>query len=38
MISFDTDRLIIRNFTTDDWQDLQEMIVNYQTSEWAKGL
>ena len=31
-----TDRLSIRNFQPDDWQDLQELVVQYQASEWAK--
>ncbi len=28
--------MIIRNFAADDWQDLQEAIIQYQASEWAK--
>ena len=36
MNSLHTDRLIIRNFQPDDWQDLQELVVQYQASEWAK--
>jgi len=36
MISFEADRLIIRNFRPDDWQDLQEMTIGYQASESAK--
>lgn len=36
MIPLQTDRLIIRNFQPDDWQDLQELAVQYQASEWAK--
>lgn len=36
MIKLDTDRLIIKNFDSDDWQDLQELAVQYQASEWAK--
>ncbi len=36
MVKIDTDRLTIRNFTSDDWQDLQEMAIHYQASEWAK--
>ena len=31
----ETDRLIIRNFSVDDWQDLQEMVIQYQASEYA---
>jgi len=36
IISLETDRLIIRSFSPDDWQDLQEMAIQYQASEWAK--
>ena len=36
MHSLETDRLIVRNFFPDDWQDLQETVINYQASEWAK--
>ena len=36
MISLETARLIIRNFTLDDWQELQETVVAYQTSELAQ--
>jgi len=36
IITIDTDRLTIRNFTADDWQDLQEVIIHYQASKWAK--
>ncbi|TFG73519.1 MAG: hypothetical protein E4H27_00590, partial [Anaerolineales bacterium] len=36
MITLKTDRLIVRNFRIDDWQDLQEAIINYQASESAK--
>ena len=36
MITIETNRLIIRNFDTGDWQDLQEMIIEYQGSEYAK--
>jgi ribosomal-protein-alanine N-acetyltransferase len=36
MISLETDRLVIRNFSPDDWQELQEMAIQYQASEWAK--
>jgi ribosomal-protein-alanine N-acetyltransferase len=31
-----TERLVVRNFKTDDWQDLQQAIINYQASESAK--
>jgi [ribosomal protein S5]-alanine N-acetyltransferase len=33
MNAIETDRLVIRNFTADDWRDLQEMIVQYEASE-----
>ena len=36
MITIETDWLVIRNFAADDWQDLQEMIIKYQASEYAK--
>lgn len=36
MISLETDRLTIRNFTPDDWQELQEMVIAYQASEAAR--
>ena len=36
MITLETDRLTIRNFGTDDWQDLQELAIQYQASEWAE--
>ena len=36
MCTTDTDRLIIRNFRTDDWQDLQDMIIMYQGSTYSK--
>ena len=36
MIKLDTNRLIIRNFLPDDWQDIQDVVVQYQASEWAK--
>ena len=36
MIKLDTNRLIIRNFLPDDWQDLQDVVVQYQATEWAK--
>jgi len=36
MILLETNRLIIRNFLPDDWQDLQEVVIQYQASEWAK--
>lgn len=36
MIKLETNRLTIRNFLPDDWQDLQEVVTQYQASEWAK--
>ena len=36
MIKLDTNRLIIRSFLPDDWQDLQDVVIQYQASEWAK--
>ena len=36
MVSLETDRLIIRNFSPGDWQDLQEVAIAYQASVWAK--
>ena len=36
MISLETDRLTIRNFTPDDWPELQEMVIAYQASEAAR--
>jgi hypothetical protein len=33
-----TERLIIRNFRTDDWHNLQEMSVNYQEIEYGQSL
>ncbi len=36
MNAIETNRLIIRNFHPDDWQDLQDMVVQYQASESAK--
>ncbi len=36
MTTLETERLIIRNFKADDWQDLQEMAVKYQASEYAQ--
>jgi RimJ/RimL family protein N-acetyltransferase len=31
----ETDRLVIRNFEYDDWEALREMILQYQSSEYA---
>jgi RimJ/RimL family protein N-acetyltransferase len=35
MISLTTERLIIRNFTIHDWQSLYQMIIQYQSTEYA---
>jgi [ribosomal protein S5]-alanine N-acetyltransferase len=35
MEAINTDRLIIRNFKSDDWEALHEMIVQYEASEFA---
>ncbi len=36
MLSLETDRLRIRSFSPDDWQQLQEMSVQYQASPEAR--
>ena len=36
MISLETNRLIIRNFTPDDWQELQRIAIWYRGSHLAK--
>lgn len=36
MITLETDRLIIRNFRPEDWQELQELAIEYRASKWAK--
>jgi RimJ/RimL family protein N-acetyltransferase len=36
MVTLETDRLIIRNFVPDDWQELQGLAIAYQASEWAQ--
>jgi RimJ/RimL family protein N-acetyltransferase len=36
MILIETGRLRLRNFDVKDWQDLQEMIVKYQESAYAR--
>lgn len=36
MTHIETARLVIRNFRPDDWQELQEVAVQYQASEWAQ--
>ena len=36
MIRLSTDRLTLRNFHPDDWQELLELAIRYQATEWAK--
>jgi RimJ/RimL family protein N-acetyltransferase len=36
MLTLETERLIIRNFRPDDWQELQALAIAYQASEWAQ--
>lgn len=36
MICLETERLIIRNFTIDDWQDVQRMAIDYSASDYAR--
>lgn len=36
MITLRTDRLTLRNFHPDDWEELLELAVRYQATEWAK--
>jgi ribosomal-protein-alanine N-acetyltransferase len=36
MVSFETDRLTVRNFRPDDWQQLQELAVAYRASDAAQ--
>ncbi len=36
MIRIETERLIIRNFTVDDWKDLAELAIKYEESELDK--
>ena len=36
MVALETDRLILRSFRADDWQELLELAIRYQASEWAK--
>ncbi|MHB1357575.1 MAG: GNAT family N-acetyltransferase [Anaerolineae bacterium] len=35
MVNLETERLIIRNFASEDWEALHEMIVQYQSSKLA---
>jgi RimJ/RimL family protein N-acetyltransferase len=34
--TIETERLVIRNFTADDWSDLQEISAKYKASEYAQ--
>jgi RimJ/RimL family protein N-acetyltransferase len=36
MTRLETERLILRNFRPDDWQELLELAIKYQASEWAR--
>lgn len=36
MINLETERLMIRNFTLDDWKDLAELAMKYEETELAK--
>ena len=36
MVSLETDRLVIRNFRPDDWQELQQLAIAYQASDAAR--
>ncbi len=36
MVRLETDRLVIRNFRSEDWEELQELAIAYQASESAK--
>lgn len=36
MVTLETDRLLIRNFTPEDWQAFQALILRYQASESAR--
>lgn len=36
MIALETDRLVIRNFIPEDWQELQELAIQYRASESAQ--
>lgn len=35
MIALDTERLVIRNFVASDWEALHEMIIQYESNEFA---
>jgi RimJ/RimL family protein N-acetyltransferase len=36
LISLETGRLTIRNFSPADWRDLQELAIEYRASKWAQ--
>jgi [ribosomal protein S5]-alanine N-acetyltransferase len=36
MPMLETDRLTLRNFRPDDWEELLELAIRYQATEWAK--
>jgi RimJ/RimL family protein N-acetyltransferase len=36
MVHLETDRLIIRNFRPDDWQELQQLAIWYRGSPWSQ--
>jgi RimJ/RimL family protein N-acetyltransferase len=36
MLTVETERLMLRSFTPDDWQELQELAIAYQATESAK--
>ncbi len=36
MIKLETERLIIRNFTFEDWEDISDIAMKYEKSEYAK--
>jgi ribosomal-protein-alanine N-acetyltransferase len=36
VISLETDRLILRNFRSDDWESLLDLAIRYQATEWAQ--
>ena len=36
MKEIETERITLRNFSSDDWRELQDIIVHYQESEFAK--
>ena len=36
MISLETDRLVLRNFRSEDWEALLDLAIRYQDTEWAQ--